>query len=64
MIHTYGTIMKHLSPIHMKKLIRKILKEFGDKVDNVYCVSNKESDALPVVVHVKKDNKFVTKFQI
>ena len=45
------------------KLIDKINKTFKDKIENIYCISNKDADALPIVIQIKSNNAFVSRFQ-
>ena len=54
------SIIETLKSHPHEKLMQKIEKEFNGKYEKIYCISNKDADALPVVLQVSKSNMFVT----
>ena len=58
------SIIETLKSHPHEKLMNRIGKEFSGKYERIYCISNKDADALPVVLQVPKDNLFVTSFEL
>ena len=58
------SIIETLKSHPHEKLMQTIEKEFNGKYEKIYCISNKDADALPVVLQVHKNNMFVTSFEI